>query len=342
MDPFTVRCVNVDKRKNWPPVRANPTGPLLFVSLLGCATSIALLVTSAALNDGASMVATLLLSFLSPLAGVVNRWRVELPQVRGVHQELPKADLVVRYPNGSFLVVKCQEDVARELYFAPEEIKYMVSNARVYQLVSLCGTTLLMIGVIFLANASTILQICWAVAFIFLNAAYWLAAALPRHMHWDFSCFEIQEHGVSGGPVNGRYTEALWKTILLTQSSAWTMLDAAAVPRTEAWNEWLLEATAQARLRTEVAGKAHDALWEPSGSQFTVPVWDAHGAFLTALRRQDNAIKALADSRLTDEKETSASQVTPLREKQMMAGDVTPRDSCGNTPTQKEAGCTCL
>lgn len=329
MDPFTVRCVSVDKRKDWPPVRANPTGPLLYVSLLGCATTIALLVTSAALKDGASMLATLLLSFLSPLAGIVNRWRVELPKISCTHADLPKADLVVRYPNGSFLVVKCQEDVARELYFAPEEIVYKVSNLKVYQLVSLCGTTLLMIGVIFLANASTILQICWAAAFIILNAAYWLAAALPRHMHWDFSCFQIQEHGVSGGPTNTRYTEALWKTILLTQSSAWTMLDAGAVPRTEAWNSWLLEAEQQARSRTGTAGKPANPFWQPSGIMFTVPEWDAHRAFLRALRAQQQATQTYAKRRSFDEK-------------QMNVGHITSLNSVANPPSVAGAGCTCL
>lgn len=324
-----VRCVSVEKKQNWPPVRANPRGPLLYVTLLGCATSIALLVASAALGDAASMVATLLLSFLSPLAGIVNRWRVELPKVLSNNCDLPKADLVVRYPNGSFLVVKCQEDVARELFFAQEEIVYNVSNPRAYQLVSLCGTTLLMIGVIFLANASTVLQICWAAAFIVLNAAYWLAAALPRRMHWDFSCFDIKEHSLTTGPSNTRYTEALWKTILLTQSSAWTMLDISAVPRTDAWNTWLVEANRQARSRTEVGAKSNSCVWEPSGLMFKVPEWQAHAAFLCILREQDGAIRGHATRRSFEEKEVAIERVNSL-------------GSTPNSPNATGDGCTCL
>lgn len=35
---------------------------------------------------------------------------------------VPMGDVVIRYPKGNFLIVRCHENVARELYFAPEEL----------------------------------------------------------------------------------------------------------------------------------------------------------------------------------------------------------------------------
>lgn len=89
-----------------------------------------------------SLLATLLLSFLSTLTGVANKSKLKLPQRRP--GAAPRGDTVIRYPNGSYLVVRCDEDVARELYFAPEEIEYQLSNPARYRLVSLLGTIVLM------------------------------------------------------------------------------------------------------------------------------------------------------------------------------------------------------
>ena len=89
-----------------------------------------------------SLVATLLLSFLSTLTGVANKSKLKLPgKPPG---ETPPGDTVIRYPNGSYLVVRCEEEIARELYFAPEEIEYKLSNQTAYRMVSLLGTIVLM------------------------------------------------------------------------------------------------------------------------------------------------------------------------------------------------------
>ncbi|KAK8214819.1 hypothetical protein M8818_002402 [Zalaria obscura] len=256
-------------------ITARTRGPLSIASLLGCLMSIGLLVASAARSDGMSLLATILLSFLSTLIGIGNKWKLQL-RARNSSINAPPGDVVIRYANGSFLVVKCDEEIARELYFAPEDIQYMVSQAWVYRLISLVGTLMLMGGVIALANARLELQIAWAGAFITLNAIYWIIAALPQRLHWDLSCFEIREVGIEGGPVNENYTQALWRTIVVTQSTAWVKISHSA-PRTEAWINWLDAAQMRASEASRVPGETINPRWNPSeakNNMFKVPHWD--------------------------------------------------------------------
>jgi len=188
-----------------------------------------------------SLIATLLLSSLSTLIGVVNKWSLKLPQRPKGAQGPKPCHVVVRYPNGSFLVVKCDDEVARELYFAPEEIEYSVKSAAIYRLTSLAGTLMLMGGVIALANAKLQLQFAWAGAYIITNAAHFIAAAVPPKLHWDLSCYQLEEQSVAGGPYSETFTEGLWKTIIFAQSAGWVRNNDAA-PRTAVWDAWLDEA----------------------------------------------------------------------------------------------------
>lgn len=215
-----------------------------------------------------------------------NKGRLNLPKRKNTNIITPPGDVVIRYPKGSFLVVQCSEDVARELYFAPENIDYLVSHSWKYRLISLVGTFLLMIGVVSLGNASTYLQIGFAGAYMILNAGYWIVAALPAKVHWDMSCYEVRDqrfeletkekeylqldsfpkHFVE---YNDTFTWALWKVIIATKDIDWVKKSAAA-PQTEAWDAWLHEAKAQAeaaKTRTECIGGKEIKVWK-------VPNWD--------------------------------------------------------------------
>lgn len=202
-------------------------------------------------------------------------WTLQLPQRRQGHA--PPGDVVIRYPNGSFLVVKCDENVARELYFAPEEIDYWVKSAVVYRLLSLVGTIMLMLGVIALANSKLQLQIAWAGAFVIINIAHWVAAALPHSMHWDLSCYEVKEQGVEGGPGNKTFTVALWKAIAVTKSVQWVKLGDAA-PTTQTWADWLVDAEERSKQGEYITGQIEDPLWPGTNSKeakiWQVPEWD--------------------------------------------------------------------
>lgn len=205
MPDYSVRCVEIYKEGK-DKVKARTRGPLSFLAILGCAESIAILGVSIYNRDGFAILAVILLSFLSSLAGLANWWYLELPKRRKmarkvagtatgptIQWEPPKGDVVVRHPKGSFLVVQCTEDVARELYFAPENVYYLIESPWVYRLMSLIGTLMLMLGIVALGNADNIQQIIFAASYMTLNAAYWLVAALPARLHWDLSMYKIRK-----------------------------------------------------------------------------------------------------------------------------------------------------
>lgn len=200
-----------------------------------------------------SIVATVLLSLLSSLIGLANKWSLKLPE-RKNRASVPRGDVVIRYPKGNFLVIRCDEDVARELYFAPEQINYLLTHRTIYRLLSLVGTMMLMGGVICLANAKIESQIAWAASYMMLGSSYWIVAALPNKVHWDTSCYEVTQEALSdsrmdkkGYPsLNETFTQALWKAIVVSKSVKWVRR-ADACPETEAWDEWLRQAEACSR-----------------------------------------------------------------------------------------------
>lgn len=172
-------------------VKAKMLGPTTFVALLGCFISLVLFAFSIQQQDGMGMLADICLSFLSTLIGLGNKWTLNLPTRKSSGQFTPKGDVVIRYPKGNFVVVRCTEDVARELFFAPENIEYLVEHPWKYRMIALVGTIILMFGVIFLGNAGTNVQVAYAVSFMVLNAGFWIVAALPQRYHWDTSCFKV-------------------------------------------------------------------------------------------------------------------------------------------------------
>lgn len=182
-------------------IRAKAFGALWWVAVLGCFTSITLLGLAIKYQDGFAIIAVVVLSLISSIVGVSNKWNLQLAKASAPGQILPPGDVVIRYPKGNYLIVQCDEDVARELYFAPEDIEYTISHNATYRLISLIGTILLMVGVVALGNSTTYLQVGFAGSYIMLNAGYWLVAALPAKSHWDFSCFDIEDQCFSDCPA---------------------------------------------------------------------------------------------------------------------------------------------
>lgn len=236
-----------------------------------------------------SILATILLSLLSSLIGFGNKWDLGLQQRKHKKGKVPRGDVVIRYPKGSFLIVRCEEDVARELYFAPETIKYLLQHGPAYRLLSLVGTMMLMGGVICLANAQIQLQIAWAGSYMLLGSAYWIVAALPGKLHWDTSCYTVTNERLSdsgdekGFPSrNETFTQALWRAIVVARNTDW-VLKTNACPDTQAWKDWLREAREKA-LENKQAGKDMiDGVrtWE-------IPDWDPQAALTTYLNEQAN------------------------------------------------------
>jgi hypothetical protein len=224
-----------------------------------------------------SIVATILLSLLSSLIGLGNKWTLKLPERKATKGKVPKGDVVIRYPKGSFLVVRCAENVARELYFAPETIEYLLDYGPAYRILSLVGTMMLMGGVICLANAQIELQIAWAGAYMLLGSSYWIVAALPGKLHWDYSCYTVTNEclsdsnmDVKGYPSeNPTFTQALWKAIVVAKNTDW-IIKSNACPDTRAWRCWLDEANRQAKAVQEAGEERY-----PGVTTWKVPKWDA-------------------------------------------------------------------
>ena len=262
LDDYTVRVIELKRSqkkstsaikfgkeksapKEEPIVKASAWGPLTLLAILGALMSTTLLIVSIVEEDGMSLLATLTLSGVSTIIGVGSNWNLQLPR-RKVNRPVPDSDVIIKFPQGAFIVVKCSEEIQRELYWHPEKCDYLV-QLPLYRYISLAATLLLMAGVIFLANATILLQVLWAGAYVILNAAYWVVAALPEKHHWDLSAYETKELSIEGAPVNHTFTHALWTVIAVTGSSAWAR-DFDLAPKSQAWERWLHEAQDKATL----------------------------------------------------------------------------------------------
>ena len=284
---YAVRCERITKPTLDATVSAATWGPLAWLSLLGTAMSVTLLALSISQNDGFALLATILLSFLSTLIGLGNRWHLNLMR-RKQNRRVPKDNIIIKYPNGAFLVVKCDENIARELYWHPEECEYVWGDTT-YRIISLIGTITLMAGVICLGNSTLPLQIAFAASYMILNAAYWVVAALPPQWHWDLSCYKVKKEDY-GGEAHDSFTRALWKAIAITQSVEWVKIGQVA-PVSEAWKMWVDTAgdvVERDRERLEAEGLGEDGSDEEK--TWKLPQWDADQA-LTDFLNPDAAGK---------------------------------------------------
>lgn len=290
--PNSVKLVRVTENDKLPRPSVRTLGPLTGLALLGFTMSAALLGMSIYYKDGMALLATILLSFLGSLTGLSNKWR-PTPNNPKPDPNSPPGSVVIKYQQGAFIVVECDERVARYLYFNPsEKCIYTISSSPVYRLLSLCGTLLLMGGVICLANAGIELQSGFAASYMLLNIFYWIVAALPPARHWNLSRLKVKEIKVTGGfPALGRtdnttpenYTEALWKAIAITGSTNWVK-EAVFAPKTPAWEEWLIEAKEAANVDKIDKRDLEDQSTGKVFETWTVPSWDAKRAFSMLLK----------------------------------------------------------
>jgi hypothetical protein len=280
-----VKNVNTPEPSSYGP---DGSGYLLSLTLVGAAMTAALIALSVVYNDGMSLLAVILLSLVSSILGIASQWEVVIPPVaanRGA-EALPSSDVVIYYPNGSIRVIRCNEDISR-LYFAAESCLYSWDDMP-YRLMALLSTVMLMIGVVTLANATEILQVAYAAAYVILNVCYWLSSALNPVKHYWECAYEanviaIKEplvydkmttllrrratfserlhgdtrvifahranHGVREVEVPKRkFSRALWMAIALTGTSQWLNHSSHIGPMTRAWEQWHANAEAHAIL----------------------------------------------------------------------------------------------
>ena len=172
--------------------------PYDTVTVMGCVITLMLMFISIMIRDKMPFLATLFLSLLSTVAGMANRCDLELFHLPKLEKQRP-GDTVIRYPNGGFIVVKCDEDVAYELFFGPHaQLEYKFDKDKVtHGCLSLVGTIFLMLGIIFLANSMHTLQLMWLVHFIIVNLFYWVISPLQPRLAWDFPGYDLDEIDVA-------------------------------------------------------------------------------------------------------------------------------------------------
>lgn len=232
-----------------PPYTWSPVNILTVISFL---LTIGTFTWALSVQDGAAALALVAMSAASTLIGIAFHWRPRLA-ARPTSAPVPKGPIVIRTRNGAFIIIRCSEEVARELYTGPEECNYLVNDQWFRVLVGL-GTLLVITSVLLLGNCNWTMQIAVAGVYIILNALYWLVSLFPRNWLWDLSRYKCTNvtpaylnaaHKPNPGRDDGEspsYTRSLWYAIQATKEVNLTTSGAA--PRTPAWEEWLKLANA--------------------------------------------------------------------------------------------------
>ncbi|KAK5996593.1 hypothetical protein PT974_01930 [Cladobotryum mycophilum] len=236
-DILAVRTMAVtDTRPIVPPKLFSP---IHILSVFSCALSIAILIAAVFWEDGAAIIAVVLISSASSVVGYASSWKPILMQRRHTNK-VPRGDVMIRTREGAFLLVRCSEEVARELYSGTEECEYYVGE-RTYRMLMALGTVVLMLSVVLLGNCTWNSQIFIGGSYIVLNGLYWGMGMIPRAYFWDMTRYEWADR--EGHPS---YTRSLWYAIRETKTIGWVERSGSA-PGTEQWKQWLKEALSSAR-----------------------------------------------------------------------------------------------
>lgn len=254
MTDFVANPMPKPERPAVPPALGSPIHVVTVISFL---VTLLIFVLTAYWRDGNALIATCIISVQASLVGYASWWKPQLmvrPSPHG-RNDVPPGDMMIRTREGAFILVRCREEVARELYTGTEECQYHV-GATLYRFCMALGTVLLMIGVVLLGNTRFNAQALIAGSYIVLNGVYWLLGMLPKRLFWDLSRYDwedvtpedAQNADVSTfrrSPRNeediASFTRTLWYAIRETGSTGWVGRSGAA-PSTAQWRQWLKEA----------------------------------------------------------------------------------------------------
>ncbi|KAI0026048.1 hypothetical protein F4780DRAFT_4621 [Xylariomycetidae sp. FL0641] len=240
---------NTTKR---PAIPATLFSPIHILEIFSTALTFSLIGFAAHYKDGTAILAVSLIALASSVVGWASWWRPILMN-RSHTNKVPEGDVIIRTREGAFLLIKCTEEVARELYSGTEECEYRV-GAVGYRILMGLGTLLLMVSVILLGNCKWNTQIFIGASYILLNGLYWTMGLLPRRYFWDLSRYHWEditpEHAKGADTVTNKddlregtksFTRTLWYAVRETKKTAWVERSGAA-PATPQWRRWLEEA----------------------------------------------------------------------------------------------------
>lgn len=238
-----------------PQISARLASPLHILTILSFLGTIGLLVWSILIHDGVACVALGTISLASSTIGLASKWSAKLTS-RSSKVRVPNGTVVIRTREGAFVVVKCSEEVARELYNGTEECRYFVGDRGYRALVGL-GTFLLMVSVVLLGNCNWTMQLVIGASYILLNGLFWLVALMPRALSWNLSPYVVANLTPNDMVAEDQrtFTHCLWYAIRETRTTGWVE-KSGAVPKTDQWAEWLREA------RVHICTRDWDAVGE--------------------------------------------------------------------------------
>jgi len=244
-------------RAQRPVVPVKLLSPMHFLSVFSFILTVSMIVAAVKWDDAPAILAVGLVSLASSVVGYASWWQPLLMNLSHTNK-VPPGDVVLRTREGAFVYIKCQEAVARELFYATEECQYRVGD-QLYRLLMGLGTMLLMVSVVLLGNCSWNMQLFIGVSYIVLNGLYWALGMLPRRYFWDLSRYRWKditpkdalgaEGDTSEDPREGSrsFTRTLWYTIRETEGRTGWVERSGAAPGTKQWKAWLREAKKAAR-----------------------------------------------------------------------------------------------
>ncbi|KAI3324339.1 hypothetical protein HD806DRAFT_494791 [Xylariaceae sp. AK1471] len=240
-----------------PAIPATLYSPIHILEIFSALLTFAIIGFAAVQNDGTAIIAVSLMASASSIVGWASWWRPILMN-RSHTNKVPAGDVIIRTREGAFLLIKCTEEVARELYSGTEECEYHVGG-RTYRVLMGVGTFLLMASVILLGNCKWDTQLFIGSSYIVLNGLYWTMGLIPKKYFWDLSRYhytditprEAQNADKTTDPNDPRegvksFTRTLWYAIRETKRVAWVTRSGAA-PSTPQWQMWLAEAETAAK-----------------------------------------------------------------------------------------------
>ena len=188
--------------------------PTNLLAISSCLLSIGLLVLAALLRDGVALTGILIMSLAFSALGLASLWQRVLPYLP--HRKESKGrdidDIVLQTHWGAFLVVHCDMDIARQLYWTPEECAYRVSDINYRITGGVLGGLAITVGIVPFDNCSWVMQIAIRVSYAALNMIYWFISSLPPSWSWDFSRLSMKhiDHQAT------TFTSAIYLAIQLT------------------------------------------------------------------------------------------------------------------------------
>lgn len=237
-----------------PTIPSRTFSPLNILTVFSFLLLIGLLIWAGLIHDGVAVIALCTISSGSSVICYASEWEPTLARRPTSAPPIPNGDVVIRTRGAAFIVIKCPEEIARELYTGTEKCNYLVGE-QLYRILVGVGTVLFMVSVVLLGNCEWTMQAAIGAAFILLNGLYWGVALMPPALHWDMTRYTCEEttplglrnaHDPQHNGMNASFTRTLWYAIQHTREVKW-IADADMAPKHTFWSEWMRQALQEAR-----------------------------------------------------------------------------------------------